>query len=1168
MAPHQLRQLSKISMRLKDDYSQAVRCGTEIRQYLEESNQPVSSDSWLARPELPTSAEILDIPEPDDDSAAGDVVLEINKTSGRWRTKAAYLSAHYDLLREDAVKPLRDAVGRMRVKPFAKEEEYGSSIGIYENVHITALTFSTRGIAVRVVFSLARSGKRVHWEQSKRLITGSLVVLTPADDLFETKCIVAVVAARPLVGLEQNPPEIDLFFARAEDLEIDPAKEWIMVEDRTAYYEAHRHTLLALQKLMREPFPLKEHLVDAQSAVEPPAYVQMKPKTDLSCIFDPTSTETFENIDILNAWPEKPESSELDNTQLSALQRIMTKRLAVVQGPPGTGKTYVSIVALKASLHNMAPGDPPIIITSQTNHALDQLLRQVAEFEPDFIRLGGRSKDQDVVKKRTLFEVRQMSQKLRVFGGLREPARKQMQMLEKVMRILLTPLELGNSALDHVLLRKLKLLTEEQCKSLERSREDWVQHGQDTAGFSPMEVWMGQALVPVQRYVQPEDFGFEYEELDLEFEQLKEMEAENFAKDDEDFETLRGTVVNIADNYTGKKTAGLDEQQVKKLLENQDLRKIPPRSRGAVYYYLQEQAKKALLTVFRVEAKKFNDATKVIGMTTTGFSKYRALVASLRPKIVLIEEAAETLEAPVIATCVPTLEHLILVGDHQQLRPHCHVRDLEGPPYNLNMSLFERMINNKIEFNTLRRQRRMIPEIRRILKPIYGDLITDHPAMKDPRVRPPIPGMGSISSYFYTHEWPETRDQYMSSCNPGEAEMIVNFFDYLVLNGVSYDQITVLTFYNGQRKAILKGLRDHPNLKGHIFKVVTVDSYQGEENDIVLLSLVRSNDAGKVGFLNVDNRVCVALSRAKRGFYIFGNGELLVNASQTWVSVIEIMAGKKKPFPTLGPKRRLGFHLPLECTQHGRKTFIKEPNDWANIDGGCEMKCKTTLKCGHPCPLNCHPSQQGTLTQDSNSGSDLKAWDRYASGGVAEDDAALERRAATRQAQQIALERARRVSNHQLLPKTLILDESLSPTKVATFSASSNFATSMLTDLPPVAQGGNFGPTLPVNNTATTKGTTASGSAATTAVLVDVPVNTQHHLESPLQPAKAATTTYTALAETPAAASSAPQAVASSMLIDIPFEDHGITVQSQTTAANAVVATNTQALDPQVSLLD
>ncbi len=684
-----------------------------------------------------------------------------------------------------------------------------------------------------------------------------------------------------------------------------------------------------------------EHLVDAQSAVEAPEYVLKKPKTDLSSVFEASSDEMFENVDILNAWPQKPESSELDATQLSALQRIMTKRLAVVQGPPGTGKTYVSLVALKAFIHNMDPGDPPIVVTCQTNHALDQLLRQVAEFEPNFIRLGGRSKDQDVVKKRTLYEVRQISQKFRVVGGMRDPARKHMQMLERAMRILLTPLELGNGVLDHVLLHKLKLLTDNQCKSLEKSREDWIQHGQDTNAFSPMELWMGQSLIPVQRYLQPEDFGFEYEELDLEFEQLKEMEAENFAKDDEDFETLRGTVIYIADNYTGKKTAGLDEERVKKLLGHQDLRKIPPRSRGAVYCYLQQQAKNALLTAFRVEAKKYNiwsekhkaggwerdqlilKQQKIVGMTTTGFSKYRALVASLRPKIVLIEEAAETLEGPVIAACLSSLEHLILVGDHQQLRPHCHVKELEGAPYNLNMSLFERMINNEIEFNSLRRQRRMIPEIRRVLKPIYGDLITDHPAMKDPLVRPPIPGMGSVSSYFFTHEWPETRDQYMSSCNPREADMIVNFFDYLVLNGVGHNEITVLTFYNGQRKLILKGLRDHPNLKGHHFKVVTVDSYQGEENDVVLLSLVRSNDSGKVGFLNVDNRVCVALSRARRGFYIFGNGELLASANKTWVSVIEIMAGKRKPFPTSGPKRRLGFHLPVECAQHGRKTFIK-----------------------------------------------------------------------------------------------------------------------------------------------------------------------------------------------------------------------------------------------------
>ena len=79
------------------------------------------------------------------------------------------------------------------------------------------------------------------------------MVLTPKSDMFSCKAIVAVVAARPLAALEQNPPEIDLFIPRAEELEIDPAVEWVMVEDRGGLFEADRHTLLALQRMMREP---------------------------------------------------------------------------------------------------------------------------------------------------------------------------------------------------------------------------------------------------------------------------------------------------------------------------------------------------------------------------------------------------------------------------------------------------------------------------------------------------------------------------------------------------------------------------------------------------------------------------------------------------------------------------------------------------------------------------------------------------------------------------------------------------------------------------------------------------------------------------------------------------------------------------------------------------
>lgn len=308
-------------------------------------------------------------------------------------------------------------------------------------------------------------------------------------------------------------------------------------------------------------------------------------------------------------------------------------------------------------------------------------------------------------------------------------------------------------------------------------------------------------------------------------------------------------------------------------------------------------------------------------MTTTGLSKYRALVSALSPKIVVIEEAAEIMEAPVISACVPSLQHLILVGDHKQLRPQCAVKELQRPPFSLNVSLFERLVMNGVEYTMLKRQRRMIPEVRRLLKPIYGKEIVDHPSMSDVGVRPPVPGLGGCNSFFYTHSWPEGMDEQTSWMNKQEAEMIVGFFNYLLSNGITEKQITVLTFYNGQRKLLLKELRHSDRSK--VYKVVTVDSYQGEENDIVILSMVRSNDMGKIGFLDVENRVCVALSRAKRGFFIFGNAELLCGESKLWSDVVTVMAGKKKEVPLTGPKCRVVFRVPLVCENHGRKTWIE-----------------------------------------------------------------------------------------------------------------------------------------------------------------------------------------------------------------------------------------------------
>ena len=67
----------------------------------------------------------------------------------------------------------------------------------------------------------------------------------------------------------------------------------------------------------------------------------------------------------------------------------------------------------------------------------------------------------------------------------------------------------------------------------------------------------------------------------------------------------------------------------------------------------------------------------------------------------------------------------------------------------------------------------------------------------------------------------------------------------------------------------IKKVLDSKNLKN--VKVQTVDNYQGEENEIVILSLVRSNNQGSIGFVKLDNRINVALSRARVALYVFGN---------------------------------------------------------------------------------------------------------------------------------------------------------------------------------------------------------------------------------------------------------------------------------------------------------
>jgi superfamily I DNA and/or RNA helicase len=114
--------------------------------------------------------------------------------------------------------------------------------------------------------------------------------------------------------------------------------------------------------------------------------------------------------------------------------------------------------------------------------------------------------------------------------------------------------------------------------------------------------------------------------------------------------------------------------------------------------------------------------------------------------------------------------------------------------------------------------------------------------------------------------------------------------------------------------------------------VSTVDNYQGEENQIIMLSLVRSNLNETVGFLKTNNRICVALSRSKCGMFCIGNFTMIAKKSDTWKNIVD-------EAKTNG---NFGESILLSCARHKENDILaKMPNDFdLRPEGGCHLPCK------------------------------------------------------------------------------------------------------------------------------------------------------------------------------------------------------------------------------------
>lgn len=695
-------------------------------------------------------------------------------------------------------------------------------------------------------------------------------------------------------------------------------------------------------------------------------------------------------------WP-KPASLGLDKSQYRALKNALTHEFSITQGPPGAGKTYVGLKIAKALLANKkrwsATGNEhPILIVCYTNHALDQFLCGIHEFyNGKIVRVGGRSNEtmqRHGIK--TLYHLIS-DDVLEDFSVLRNIKDKTKERIDNIKHEIV----MADSRVLHIsqlrkymgrLYHPLRLGFDLQVFHINRSRKKKQEISADW--FHVMEEWLGCG-----RLLKNTTFKVRFRNLDtygqidttVSIEKNEKNPPKGAPGTDNDCskyyyqhisyvskDCLRRQLdtANMKDKRRrlSESQKGLDSKTwvyfddlpsatSKQSNNDRNIWNMDIRQRWQLYKLWTEQFRSSLeeklkeyeedyeLTcqqLKKITQERDSHALRqadVIGMTTTGAARHFEALQAVKPKVVIVEEAAEVLEAHIVTSLSEECEHLILIGDHKQLKPSPAVYKL-AKKFNLDISLFERMINNKIKYECLEQQHRMRPEISKIIKLFYPSLQDDVSVLD----RPDIKGIAS-NVFFVSHSSKEELDKDSTShSNEHEAQFLVALCRYLLKQEYKPSQITVLTTYSAQMFLLRKLMPKDSEFHG--VTTTVVDNYQGEENDIILLSLVRSNPEEKIGFLNIENRVNVALSRARSGLFVIGNLDIMSKVSNIWAQILSL----------LQEENQTGTSLPLFCRNHpDKKIFASNAEDFLQApEGGCFRECEARLDCGHVCRLKCH----------------------------------------------------------------------------------------------------------------------------------------------------------------------------------------------------------------------
>lgn len=290
--------------------------------------------------------------------------------------------------------------------------------------------------------------------------------------------------------------------------------------------------------------------------------------------------------------------------------------------------------------------------------------------------------------------------------------------------------------------------------------------------------------------------------------------------------------------------------------------------------------------------------------TCVGVGDAKLRVTEKTFDLVIIDEAARATSSE-LAVAMQSAHRVLLVGDHRQLPPNVDreivkrlavATGIADEP-ELLRSDFERAFGSRYGQQVgaaLKRQYRMAPEIGRLVSDVfYPDvgLLTERQAPGSHYDGLPFPFDGELAWVDSGSGLGEARRGYSFS-NPTEAQLIVRMLEGLSGHHAFLERaktdlkdgeplVGVICMYAQQRDLIrdMLAMSTVPREMRSLVKIETVDSYQGKENRIVIVSLVRSNDRGRIGFLDRENRINVALSRAMDRLVVVGAAHLFRSAA-------------------------------------------------------------------------------------------------------------------------------------------------------------------------------------------------------------------------------------------------------------------------------------------------